>query len=110
MLSPQKARIEVMSSLPRPAATVPQRPYCRPSTPPDRDILTTAQLTTVFAPLARDYRAAILLSAGMGFRDRWRVLRLRLDAYDAALRLALDTAKDDATVLLRGERARGGAR
>jgi len=84
------------------------RPYFRET--PDRDILTTAQFTTVFAPLARDYRAAILLSAGMGFRDRWRVLRLRLDAYDATLRLALDTAKDDATVLLRGERARGGAR
>jgi len=86
------------------------RPYFRPSTPPNRDILTTAQLTTVVAPLARDYRAAILLSAGLGFRDRWRILRLRLDAYDAALRLALDTAKDDATVLLRGERARGGVR
>jgi len=84
------------------------RPYFRAT--PDADILTTAQLTTMFAPLARDYRATILLSAGMGFRDRWRVLRLRLDAYNAALRLALDTAKDDATVLLRSERARGGAR
>ncbi len=99
-----------MTSLPRPEATVPTRPYFRPSMPPDRDILTTAQLTAAFAPLARDYRAAILLSAGLGFRDRWGVLRLRLDAYDAALRLALDTAKADATVLLRGERARGGVR
>jgi hypothetical protein len=90
--------------------TIPRKSYLRTSTPPGPDILTTAQLTTMFAPLARDYRAAILLSAGMGFRDRWRVLRLRLDAYNAALRLALDTAKADATVLLRGERARGGAR
>jgi len=96
-------------------STVTDRPGCGNTRPyfratPDRDILTTAQLTTIFAPLARDYRAAILLSAGLGFRDRWRVLRLRLDAYDAALRLALDTAKDDATVLLRGERTRGGVR
>jgi len=86
------------------------RPYFRTTATPDAHILTTAQLTTMFAPLARDYRAAIILSAGLGFRDRWRVLRLRLDAYNTALRLALDTAKDDATVLLRGERARGGVR
>jgi len=33
-----------------------------------------------------------------------------LDAYNTALGVALDTAKDDATVLLRGERARGGVR
>ncbi len=90
--------------------TMPRKPYFRPSTPPARDILTTAQLTTMFVPLARDYRAAILLSAGLGFRDRWRVLRLRLDAYNAALRVALDQAKADATVLLRSERARGGVR
>jgi hypothetical protein len=106
----QTVRSYLLSILPRPEATAPRKPYFRPSTPPDRDILTAAQLTAAFAPLARDYRAAILLSAGMGFRDRWRVLRLRLDAYDAALRLALDTAKADATVLLRGERARGGVR
>jgi len=96
-------------------STVADRPGCGNTRPyfratPDRDILTTAQLTTVFAPLARDYRAAILLSAGLGFRDRWRVLWLRLHAYNTALGVALDTAKDDATVLLRGERARGGVR
>ncbi len=85
------------------------RPYCRPSGHP-ADILTAAELNRLFAALAADYAAAIVLSAGLGFRDRWRVLRLRLDAYNTALRLALDTAKDDATVLLRGERARGGVR
>jgi len=95
--------------IPRHDATVPRKPYFRPSGHP-ADILTAAELNGLFAPLARDYRTAILLSAGLGFRDRWRVLRLRLDAYNTALRLALDTAKDDATVLLRGERARGGAR
>jgi hypothetical protein len=99
-----------MTSLPRTEATAPNRPYFRPSNPPDADILTTAQLTTVFVPLAGDYRAAILLSAGLGFRDRWRVLRLRLDAYNTALGVALDTAKNDATIALRGERARGGVR
>lgn len=96
--------------IPRPDASVPQRAYFRTSTPPERDILTTAQLNALFTPLAGDYRAAIILSAGLGFRDRWRVLRLRLGAYDAALRLALDTAKDSATQALRGERARGGVR
>jgi hypothetical protein len=98
-----------MSIIPRPHATGPRKPYFRPSGHP-ADILTTAQLNSLFAALAADYAAAIVLSAGLGFRDRWRVLRLRLDAYNTALRLALDTAKDDATVLLRGERARGGVR
>lgn len=91
----------------------PGRGNTRPSFCPSRhpgDILTTAQLTTMFVPLARDYRAAIVLSAGLGFRDRWRVLRLRLDAYNTALGMALDTAKADATIALRGERARGGVR
>jgi len=95
--------------IPRPDATAPRKPYFRPSGHP-ADILTTTQLNSLFAALAADYAAAIVLSAGLGFRDRWRVLRLRLDAYDHALRLALDTAKADATVLLRGERARGGVR
>ncbi len=98
-----------MTSLPRPEATAPRTPYFRRCGHP-ADILTTAELNSMFAALAADYAAAIVLSAGLGFRDRWRVLRLRLDAYDTALRVALDTAKADATILLRGERARGGGR
>ena len=70
-----------------------------------RDILSTEELTALFAPLCRDYRAALLMSAGLGFRDRARVLRSRLGAYDAALGGALDAGKDDATVLLRGPRS-----
>jgi hypothetical protein len=88
------------------STTVPRKSYFRPSTTASDDILTTAQLTTMFAPLAHDYRAAIVLSAGLGFRDRWRVLRQRLDAYNTALGVALDQAKADATVALRGERGR----
>ncbi len=98
-----------MTILPRPEATAPRKPYFRSSGHP-ADILTAAELHSLFAALTADYAAAIVLSAGMGFRDRWRVLRLRLDAYNAALRLALDTAKADATIALRGERARGGVR
>jgi len=88
----------------------------RPPAPPMthdgllRDLLSADELMDVYAPLARDYRAAIVLSAGLGFRDRARVLRRRLDAYAAALREALDTAKDDATTVLRGPRAWGGRR
>ncbi len=70
-----------------------------------RDILSAEQLTALFAPLARDYRAAIVLSAGLGFRDRSRALRCRLDAYTEGLGAALDQAKDEATALLRGPRS-----
>ncbi len=98
-----------MSIIPRPDATAPRKPYFRPSGHP-ADILTAAELNRLFAALAAHYAAAIVLSAALGFRDRWRVLRLRLDAYDTALGVALDQAKADATVLLRGERTRGGAR
>ena len=70
-----------------------------------RDILSTEELATLYAPLSRDYRAALLMSAGLGFRDRSRVIRLRLDAYAAALTEALDAAKNDATVVLRGPRS-----
>jgi len=83
----------------------------RPPAPPMthdgilRDILSADELMDVYAPLVRDYRAAIVLSAGLGFRDRARVLSQRLDAYAVALREALDTAKDDATALLRGPRS-----
>lgn len=83
----------------------------RPPAPPMthdgllRDILSADELRDLYAPLARDYRAAIVLSAGLGFRDRARALRQRLDAYAAALREALDGAKDDATALLRGPRS-----
>jgi hypothetical protein len=98
-----------MLSLPRPDDAVPRKPYFRPSGHP-ADILTTAQLNRLFAALAADYAAAIVLSAGLGFRDRWRVLRLRLDAYNVALGVALGQAKQDATIALRGERARGGVR
>ena len=98
-----------MSMIPHPEATAPRKPYFRPSGHPT-DILTTTELNSLFAALAADYAAAIVLSAGLGFRDRWRVLRLRLDCYNTALGVALDQAKADATILLRGERARGGVR
>jgi hypothetical protein len=74
------------------------------------DILTSEELRDLYAPLGRDYRAAILMSAGLGFRDRSRVLSQRLDAYATALREALDAAKADATVLLRGPRSWWGRR
>ncbi len=93
----------------------PPLPYFRAApTPPDpdpalltRDILTTAELAALFVPLARDYRAAIVLSVGLGYRDRAGVLRQRLEAYSNALAGALGDAGESASALLRDLRSCG---
>jgi hypothetical protein len=78
--------------------------------PPTHDILTNDELAALFRPLARDYQAAIVFSAGLGFRDRARVLRQRLAAYSDALARSLGDAHDGATAVLRGPRRIGGRR
>ncbi len=91
-------------------ATAP-RPYFRTPTPrTDQDTLTADALAALFAPLRRDYALIVAATAHLPHAERAALVLPRVEAYSDALSAALAGALDDATALVRGERARGGVR
>ncbi len=87
------------------------RPSFRTPTPrADQDTLTAAELAALFAPLRRDYALIVAATAHLPHAERAARVLPRVEAYSDALSATLVGALDDATALVRGERARGGVR
>jgi hypothetical protein len=66
--------------------------------------LTAEDLLALFLPLRRDYRGLAVATAGLGFRERSRLVHQRLGEYSDALARALANGVDDATIAVRGVR------
>lgn len=68
------------------------------------DLLTADELAALFSPLRTDYKRLAVTTAGLGYRERARIIRARLDAYGLALREALSNGVEDASFAVRGGR------